>query len=198
MVANNLGPSILEGKFVRLEPLRPNHLNGLAEVAAKIDWSLMLYPLLSKKDVETKINNAPDLESKDEEYAYAVIHKKEGRIIGSTSYLGVVSRHRRVEIGSTWYLPEMRGTFVNPECKFLLLKHAFEDWHAVRIQLGTDARNVVSQRAISKLGAMFEGRLRNYGIQPDGRVRESMLYSIIDSEWPEVKSNLLSRIKNFG
>src|SRR5215471_19109040 len=141
MAANNLGPSILEGKFVRLEPLRPNHLNGLAEVAAKIDWSLMLYPLLSKKDVETKINNAPDLESKDEEYAYAVIHKKEGRIIGSTSYLGVVSRHRRVEIGSTWYLPEMRGTVVNPECKFLLLEHAFEHWHAIRVQLGTDARN---------------------------------------------------------
>ncbi len=91
----------------------------------------------------------------------------------------------------------MRGTFVKPEFKFLLLQHAFEDWHAVRVQLGTDARNTHSQRAISKLGAKFEGRLRNYGIRPDGLPRESMLYSIIDSEWENVKSRLIARIKDF-
>ena len=149
-----------------------------------------------RKDVEKRIRDCLDSEAEDEEYAFAVITKADKKIIGSTAYLSVVSRHKRVEIGSTWYLPELRGTFVNPECKFLLLQHAFEDWHAVRVQLGTDARNVQSQRAISKLGARLEGKLRNYGIRPDGLPRDSMLYSIIDSEWDDVKSRLLARIKN--
>ena len=86
---------------------------------------------------------------------------------------------------------------MNPECKFLLLKHAFEDWGAVRMQLGTHANNVHSQRAIVKLGAKFEGRLRNHGIMPDGQPRDAMLYSIISQEWPEVKSRLVSRINNY-
>ena len=89
------------------------------------------------------------------------------------------------------------GTVVNPECKYLLLKHAFQDWGAVRIQLGTDANNLHSQGAILKLGAKFEGILRNHGIRPDGSVRDAHLYSIIVSEWPEVKANLLARIESF-
>ena len=196
MPDEKLGPCTLEGRFVRLEPLRSDHLDGLADAAAKIDWSLMLYPLLSKSDVEKRIRRCLDSEAGDEEYSFAVITKADRKIIGSTAYLNVVSHHKRVETGSTWYLPELRGTFVNPECKFLLLQHAFEDWHAVRVQLGTDARNIQSQRAISKLGAKLEGKLRNYGIRPDGRPRDSMLYSIIDSEWENVKSRLLARIKN--
>ncbi len=147
--------------------------------------------------MEKRIRNCLDSEAEDEEYAFAVITRADREIIGSTAYLSVVSRHKRVEIGSTWYLPELRGTFVNPECKFLLLQHAFEDWHAVRVQLGTDSRNIQSQRAISKLDAKLEGKLRNYGIRPDGRPRDSMLYSIIDSEWEDVKSRLLARIKTF-
>ena len=89
------------------------------------------------------------------------------------------------------------GNRGNPECKFLLLKHAFEDWRAVRVELGTDSNNAHSQRAILKLGAKFEGKLRNYGIRPDGTVRDSMLYSIIDKEWPKVKSKLLWRLQSF-
>ena len=88
---------------------------------------------------------------------------------------------------------------MNPECKLLLLKHAFEDWGAVRVQLCTDANNVHSQRAILKLGARFEGRLRNHGIRPDGSVREeAMLYSIISREWPTVKKGLETRIEDFS
>ncbi len=144
MTSQNLGPCTLEGKFVRLEPLCHEHLKGLTEAASKIDWSLMLYPLHSPTDVENRIKSGLKSEEKDEEYAFAVINRKDQKIIGSTAYLAVVSRHRRAEIGSTWYLPEMRGTFVNPECKYLLLKHAFEDWDAVRVQLGTDSRNLHS------------------------------------------------------
>jgi N-acetyltransferase len=197
MPGQNLGPCTLEGKFVRLEPLRKNHAEGLASAASRIDWSLMLNPLRSRNDVENRIENGLRSEEKDEEYAFAVIVKKDQTIIGSTAYLSVVSKHRRAEIGSTWYLPEMRGTFVNPECKYLLLKHAFEDWGAVRIQLGTDSRNLRSQRAILKLGAKFEGRLRNHGILPDGSLRDSLLYSITNEEWPDVRSSLVERIGKF-
>ncbi len=196
MPVEKLGPCTLEGRFVRLEPLRSNHLEGLADAAAKIDWSLMPLSSPLQERRGEKDPNCLDSEAEDEEYAFAVITKGDREIIGSTAYLSVVSRHKRVEIGSTWYLPELRGTFVNPECKFLLLQHAFEDWHAVRVQLGTDSRNIQSQRAISKLDAKLEGKLRNYGIRPDGRPRDSMLYSIIDSEWEDVKSRLLARIKN--
>ena len=194
MQSQTLGPCTLAGKFVRLEPLRHEHIDALAQAAAKLDWSLMLYPLLSREDVETRITSGIEKERGDEEYAFAVLVKAENTLVGSTAYLAISARHRRAEIGSTWYSPEFQGTFVNPECKFLLLKHAFEEWGAVRMQLGTDAKNIHSQRAILKLGAKFEGRLRNHGIRPDGKPRDAMLYSITCSEWPEVKARLLSRI----
>ena len=197
MESQSLGPCVLEGKFVSLEPLRQGHAVGLAGAAARLDWSLMLYPLLSKEDVDKRIFSGIEKEAKDEEYAFAVVLKNEERIVGSTAYLSISARHRRAEVGSTWYLPEYQRTFVNPECKLLLLKHAFEDWEAVRMQLGTDANNIQSQRAILKLGAKFEGRLRNHGIRPDGKPRDTMLYSIISSEWPDVKSKLISRINSY-
>jgi N-acetyltransferase len=195
--SRTLGPCTLDGRFVRLEPLRHEHADRLAEVAVRLDWSLMLYPLLSREDVERRIFSGIEKEQTDEEYAFAVVLKSEGRLVGSTAYLAVSARHKRAEVGSTWYLPEFQGAFLNPECKFLLLRHAFEDWGAVRMQLGTDARNVHSQRAILKLGARFEGRLRNYGIRPDGTPRDTMLYSITSSEWPEVRSRLVSRINAY-
>jgi RimJ/RimL family protein N-acetyltransferase len=119
-------------------------------------------------------------------------------MVGSTSYFGIVPKHKSAEIGYTWYSPDVWGTAVNPECKFLLLTHAFEDWGAVRVQLRTDANNAHSQRAILKLGAKFEGKLRNQGIRLDGSVRDSMLYSIIPSEWPTVKKRLEKRIESFA
>ena len=197
MVGKNLGPCTLEGRFVRLEPLRESHADPLGAAASKVDWSLMLNPLRSRADVESRIKTGLGSEQQDEEYAFAVVTKRDQQVIGSTSYLAIASRHKRAEIGSTWYLPEMRGIYVNPECKYLLLKHAFEDWGAVRVQFGTDARNLHSQRAILKLGAKFEGRLRNYGILPDGSPRNSLLYSIIKDEWPEVRSKLIARIDGY-
>ncbi len=193
----NLGPTILEGKFVRLEPLRPNHADRLYEAGRNLEWAWMLGPLRTKAAVDQRIADGLRLEEKDEAYAFAVIVKKEIRVVGSTAYLSTKAKYKRTEIGSTWYSPEMWGTVVNPECKFLLLKHAFEDWGAVRVELGTDSNNVHSQHAILKLGAKFEGKLRNYAIRPDGTVRDTMLYSIIDKEWSDVKSKLLGRLKSF-
>ncbi len=192
-----LGPCTLEGNFVRLEPLRKHHTHALLAAASKLDWEWMLRPLKTRVEIEQRISEGLKRERKGDEYAFAVVFRSGELVVGSTAYLEVSPPHRRTEIGSTWYSPEMWGTAVNPECKFLLLKHAFEDWNAVRVDFGTHAENVHSQRAILKLGAKFEGRLRNYGIMPDGSVRDSMLYSIIASEWPEVKARLLKRIKSF-
>ena len=192
-----LGPCTLEGRFVRLEPLRRKHASGLFEATKSVDWEWFLGPLHSKEDVAQRIYDGLTAERAGEAYAFAVRLRASGQVVGSTSYLTVVPRHKRAEIGSTWYSREVWGTAVNPECKYLLLKHAFEDWGAVRIQLGTDANNKHSQAAILKLGAKLEGTLRNHGIRPDGSVRDALLYSIIDSEWPVAKSTLLSRLSGF-
>ena len=155
-------------------------------------------PLRSREEVDRRIADGLRAEERKEEYAFAVRLKGDARVVGSTAYFAIVPRHKRVEIGYTWYSKDAQGTVVNPECKFLLLKHAFEDWGAIRVQLGTDVKNVHSQRAILKLGAKFEGRLRNHWIIPDGSIRDSMLYSIISEEWPGVKKALEARIQSFA
>ena len=197
MNEKTLGPCTLEGRFVRLEPLREKHAAALTEVALKMDWGWMLYPLRSREDVNRRIADGLKAEERNEEYAFTVVLRPKGRVVGSTSYLGVAAKRKIVEIGSTWYSLDSQGTVVNPECKCLLLKHAFEDWGAIRVQLGTDANNVHSQRAILKLGAKFEGRLRNHGFRQDGSIRDTMLYSIISSEWPTVKKGLEARMESF-
>lgn len=195
-MSGDLGPCALEGKSVRLEPLRPEHEAGLVEATKALDWRWFLSPLRTQGDVHGRIAEGIEAEKRGDAFAFAV-RLAGGRIVGSTSYLAVVPKHRRAEVGSTWYSPDVWGTAVNPECKYLLLRHAFEDWGAVRIQLVTDANNLHSQRAIQKLGARFEGTLRNYGIRPDGSSREARLYSITEEEWPDVRSRLLARIKVF-
>jgi RimJ/RimL family protein N-acetyltransferase len=197
MINSNLGPIVLEGEYVRLEPLRMEHSEAVWEAAQKLDWSWFLDPLRSKEAVERRIERGLKGEENNQEFAFAVVSRRESQVIGSTSFLSVVQLHRRAEIGSTWYVPSQQGTAVNPECKFLLLGHAFENWGAVRIELRTDENNLHSQRAIAKLGAKFEGVMRNNGIRPDGSFRNAMLYSIIPSEWPEVKSKLLGRVASF-
>jgi N-acetyltransferase len=162
-----------------------------------MDWGWMLGKLLSREDVDRRIADGLKAEERNEEYAFAVFLKRNGNVIGSTSYLAVVAKRKIAEIGSTWYSPDLWGTAVNPECKYLLLKHAFEHWGAIRVQLGTDVYNVHSQRAILKLGAKFEGKLRNYGFRRDGSIRDTMLYSIISSEWPMVKKGLEARVESF-
>jgi N-acetyltransferase len=163
-----------------------------------MDWGSMLGPLRSREEVDQRITDRLSAEDRRAEYAFAVFLKPKNRMVGSTSYLEVAPKRKIAEIGSTWYSSDVQGTVVNPECKYLLLKHAFEDWDAIRVQLGTDIRNVHSQRAILKLGAKFEGRLRNHGIRLDGSIRDTMLYSIISEEWPTVKKGLEARIASFS
>jgi RimJ/RimL family protein N-acetyltransferase len=190
-----LGPVTRSGRFVRLEPLRPEHLDGLL-AAAQDDriWPWLSHSLRSADAMRGFIEQAIAQEKLGGEYAFAVIKQPSGRIVGSTRYMDVTPAHRGVEIGWTWYTPDVWATAVNPATKLLLMEHAFETWGAIRVYLKTDELNERSRGAILKLGARFEGILRNHRIRPDGSFRGSAVYSVVGSEWPGVKAGLLARL----
>ena len=185
-------PIVLQGKYVRLEPMTEEHVPGLAEVGAgQTFWDFMLYGNInSVDDMRNWVLDILSRAKKGTDLPFVVIHLVSGRVAGATRYLNIVPKDRGLEIGGTWYGPEFQRTPVNTECKYLLLQHAFETLGCIRVQLKTDLRNERSQKAIERLGAVKEGVLRNHMILPDGRYRDSVFYSILDTEWPEVKKRL--------
>lgn len=194
-MTDRLGPITLEGKFIRLEPLRPHHADGLLEAGQdEAIWRWMSKRLMDKESVLAWIEDAMSAEAQGREYAFAVVRRADGRILGSTRYMEIRAAHRGAEVGWTWYAKDVWGTVVNPEAKLLLLQHAFEDWGAIRMELKTDSKNERSRAAILKLGAEFEGILRAHRIRPDGTLRDTAMYSILRTEWPEVKAKLLARV----
>jgi RimJ/RimL family protein N-acetyltransferase len=190
-----LGPVTLEGAHVRLAPLRPEHAPALLQAGRDPSvWQWMPARPTTPPAMEAWLSKAVQAESQGREYPFVVIRRADDSVIGSTRYLDVQEDDRTVEIGWTWYMPEVWGGVVNPESKFLLMRHAFEDWHAIRVALKTDVKNLHSQAAIRKLGARFEGTLRNQRIRPDGSYRDTVIFSIIENEWPAVKATLQQRI----
>jgi len=131
-----------------------------------------------------------DRQTKGTDLPFTVIHLDSGRAIGATRYLNIRPQDRALEIGGTWYAVEFQRTAVNTECKYLLLKHAFEGLKCIRVQFKTDLRNERSQRALERIGAVKEGILRSHMITPDGYIRDSVFYSILASEWPLVRARL--------
>jgi N-acetyltransferase len=185
-------PVVLTGEHVRLEPMTEEHIPGLAEIGiGQPFWHFMVYGNINTPDdmrnwvldILSRAKNGTDL-------PFVAIHLASGRVAGATRYLNITPKDRGLEIGGTWYGPEFQRTAVNTECKYLLLCHAFETLGCIRVQLKTDLRNERSQRAIERIGAVKEGALRNHMILPDGRYRHSVFYSILDTEWPEVKKHL--------
>ncbi|WKZ39166.1 MAG: GNAT family protein [Anaerolineales bacterium] len=185
-------PVVLQGSYVRLEPLREDHIPGLTEIGAGQDfWNFMLYgDIKSEADMRNWVLDIMERGKKGGDLPFAVIHLASGRVAGATRYLNIMPNDRGLEIGGTWYGKDFQRTEVNTECKYLLLKHAFEDLKCIRVQLKTDSLNVRSQKAIERIGAVKEGVLRNHMILPDGRIRYSVFYSVIDSEWGDVKKRL--------
>ena len=194
-----LGPTTLQGKYVRLEPISPQFAADILEAGKGFDWAWMSVKLDSLESVEAWIEATLEAQARGEEFTFVVRDQATNKIIGSTRYMDTQPRQKgtedRMDRGTH---PRVRGTVVNPECKYLLLKHAFEDWGAIRVQLKTDNNNVHSQRAIMKLGAKLEGRLRNHRFRSDGSIRDTMMYSITKEEWPEVKIGLIQRIEAAG
>ena len=185
-------PVALTGRFVRLEPLSESHVPGLAAVGLEDDiWRYMLYgEMQTEDDIRRWVRHMLDLGAQGTDLPFAVIDLASNCAAGATRYLEIRPAHRGLEIGGTWYGAAYRGTRVNTECKYLLLEHAFEHLNCIRVQLKTDSRNARSQRAIERIGAVKEGVLRNHLILPDGHIRHSVYYSVLDSEWPAVKIRL--------
>jgi RimJ/RimL family protein N-acetyltransferase len=188
-------PVILDGRTVRLEPLGSEHSAGLRE-AFEYDPTILRYHPLAPKD---RSDEAWDDYLRQSlrvpgRMPFAIVLKETGTAVGTTSYMDIRPENRGLEIGWTWIGKAYQGTQVNPENKYLLLRHAFETLGAIRVQLKTDARNIQSQRAMLKLGAKLEGTLRNQIILPDGYYRHSVMFSIIEAEWLEVKAAIETRL----
>ena len=185
-------PVVLQGNYVRLEPLSEEHVPGLAEIGAgQTFWDFMVYGNVNTvEDMRRWVRDLLARAAKGTDQPFAVIHLASGRVAGATRYMNIMPKDRGLEIGGTWYGLEFQRTVVNTECKYLLLRHAFETLGCIRVQLKTDLRNERSQKAIERLGAVKEGILRNHMILPNGRIRHSVFYSILDTEWPPVKKRL--------
>jgi len=185
-------PVVLTGKHARLEPMTEAHIPGLAEVGMGQNfWHFMLYgEMNTEADMRNWVLDILGRAEKGTDLPFAAIDLASGRVAGATRYLNIMPKDRGLEIGGTWYGTEFQRTAINTECKYLLMTHAFETLHAIRVQLKTDSRNERSQKAIERIGAKKEGVLRNHMILPDGYFRHSVFYSVLDTEWPEVKKNL--------
>jgi RimJ/RimL family protein N-acetyltransferase len=154
-------------------------------------WRFMPYGLIrTEEQMAALVSDALDRQDRGTDVPFAVIHRETDRAVGGTSYLAIEPHHRSLEIGGTWYTPAHQRTGVNTECKYLLLRHAFEDLGCLRVQLKTDLRNERSQRAIERIGALREGVLRNNLVMPDGYIRSTVMYSILAEQWPGVKARL--------
>lgn len=187
-----VSPITLEGQLVRLEPLSLVHADGLAEAGSDpAIWRYMLYGNLSLPGaMKAWVRDILQRQGEGTDLPFAVIHKPSGRVAGATRYLEIRPAHRGLEIGGTWYGTEFQRTGVNTECKYLLLRHAFETLGCIRVQFKADANNERSLRGIERIGAQREGVLRNHMLLADGRRRNSAYYSILDSEWPAVRAHL--------
>lgn len=185
-------PIVLTGTHVRLEPMTEEHIPALAEIGVgQPFWHFMLYgDMNSEEDMRSWVRDILARAEKGTDLPFVAIQLASGRLAGATRYLNIMPKDRSLEIGGTWYGSDFQRTPVNTECKYLLLRHAFETLECIRVQLKTDSRNERSQRAIERIGAVKEGVLRNHMILPDGYIRHSVFYSILDTEWPGVKSRL--------
>ncbi len=184
-------PVTLAGQVIRLEPLGLAHAEELLEAAQDEEiWRYTLDDPRTLEAMERYITQALREREQGQCLPFAVRHLPSGKAIGSTRYAAISRPHRGMEIGWTWYARPFWRTAVNTEAKYLLLRHAFETLHCIRVELKTDGRNERSQRAIARLGAVREGALRSKVIMRDGYRRDSVYFSILDVEWPEVKARL--------
>lgn len=190
-------PVTLEGDLVRLEPLGSEHAEGLFEAtrASEELWRHMsIYPPESVSDIDLFIESALQDQATGSSVPFAIVERATGKVVGSTRYMDIRSVHSGLEIGWTFLASRVWRTGINTECKYLLLRHAFEQCGCARVQLKTDALNQRSRDAILGIGARFEGILRRHQLRRDGALRDTAIFSIIDEEWPAVKARLERRM----
>jgi RimJ/RimL family protein N-acetyltransferase len=188
-------PVILEGEFVRLEPMRVDHLPALCKVGLDESlWQWTANVVKDEKDLEGYVRTALADQALGTALPFVTIEGASGTVVGSTRFGNIDTLNRKPEIGWTWINPEWQRTVINTEAKLLMLTHAFEIWKCIRVELKTDANNERSRAAIERIGAVEEGILRNHMITQTGRYRDSVYFSIVDDEWESVKANLTSKL----
>lgn len=188
-------PVTLAGEHVRLEPLTAAHAESLVAAAADGElWNSNVTLIPSRENVGEYVDAALQAEAAGRELPFVIIRKSTDTVVGTTRFYDIERNDRRAAIGYTWLSLSAQRTAINTEAKLLLLTHAFETWKCIRVELITDFLNEQSRAAILRLGAKQEGVLRNHMIMPSGRIRDSVCFSIIEPEWPEVKSRLMKRL----
>jgi N-acetyltransferase len=193
----NIHPLTLQGEVVCLEPIQGEHWHPMWEVAKdSLEDIFRWYPyrVASAADFQLFVQKALSEQERGESLVFATTELHSGKIIGSTRFMNIDRANRRVEIGSTWIAPLWQRTAVNTEAKYVMLRHAFEDWGCVRVELKTDALNQKSRNAILRIGAKEEGTLRKHLVTWTGRIRDTVYFSILDTEWPEARTRLQSKL----
>lgn len=191
----NLTPVILQGRHMRLEPLSLEHLDALCEVGLdETLWTLIPTRVHSREDMRNYIEAALRLRDAKSAIPFATVEQGTGRVVGSTRYMNIDVPNRHVEIGSTWIGRPWQRTAINTEAKFLMLRYAFETLGCLRVELKTDSLNEPSRKAILRIGAKQEGIFRNHMICWNGRIRHTVWFSVIDSEWLDVKAGLEEKL----
>jgi N-acetyltransferase len=187
---------VLEGQHVRLEPLTLEHTRGLAEIGLDDDlWKWIPTPVRTLEEMSAYVQTALNEQANGSALPFALIERTSGRTVGSTRYANIERVHHRLEIGWTWVAREWQRTAINTEAKYLLLRHAFEALKCIRVELKTDSLNARSRAAILRIGAREEGTFRNHMITASGRIRHTVYFSIIESEWPDVKASLEAKLR---
>ncbi len=192
-------PAVLENAWLRLEPLSSRHIDELIGASRNPEiWAHMTFNGMDTAHFRNELKSALLRKSVGDEYAFTIFDKREGRIIGSTRLYNMFPAHRKLEIGWTWYDPACWGKGHNTVCKLLLLTYCFETLKTVRVQFQVNSKNERSRNAVLKIGAKFEGILRNDRIRDNGIIRDTAMYSIIDAEWAEVKKMLSKKTEAFN
>ncbi len=188
----------LIGEKVKLIPLRENHANDMVMAASDGElWNLKVTSVPSKNTVNAYIEFALKEQTLGNSLPFVILDRQTQTIIGSTRYCNATPEHRRLEIGYTWYSKSYQRTGVNTECKLLLLQHAFEVLNCIAVEFRTHIHNEASKNAIQRLGAKQDGILRNHRISADGSLRDSVIYSITQEEWPDVKKELVNKQNSY-
>lgn len=192
-----IGRSELIGRHVRLEPLTSRTVEKLRAPARNTDARWLSNDIEEDAGFDRYYATALQAKKDHTEIPFIIYSIHTGSVIGSTRYMDIRWEHKGLEIGNSWYDRSYWGTVVNPECKYLLLRNAFEEWDAIRVQIKADTMNQHSTAAIAKLGARFEGILRNHKIRRDGTIRDTAMFSITKEDWPALRPGLEARINAF-
>lgn len=191
-------PIILEGDYVRLEPLEIEHTDALCDVGLVEEiWRWTTNNIRSQDEMRRYIETALDEFNRKVSLPFVTIEKSSNKIVGSTRFGNIDAKNRRAEIGWTWINLKWQRTYINTEAKLLMLTHAFEIWKCVRVEFKTDVLNEKSRTAILRIGAKEEGILRQHIITDSGRFRDTVYFSIIDLEWQNIKADLNGKLRGF-